>query len=67
VLRYKCSKSAKIEIARLSTLAITQTSIIIKYSLVFLYEIMMMQVTKKIVQTKMPEQLLLPFKFNDKI
>jgi hypothetical protein len=37
----------EIEIARLSTLAITQTSIIIKYSLNGLYAITIGRVTKK--------------------
>jgi hypothetical protein len=41
------ARGAEIEIARLSTLAITQTSIIIKYSLTVLYAITISQVTKK--------------------
>jgi hypothetical protein len=46
----------EIEIARLSPLAITQTSIIIKYSLIVLYAINTKGVTKKKPRRKRPEQ-----------
>jgi len=69
ITKYQIGKkgrhSLKTEIARLSTLAITQTNIIIKYSLTGLYGKFVWQVTKKMSKRATPEQQILSLQFNN--